>query len=357
MTEYFINNANLKLILHQDQKKDYLENRFSPPELNGYLVKNKLGLTFVAISNGHVNYLGRVLLLKEKIERFKSKLVLPNYFGKNPYIDMVKIHCEQLDLLSNIFIFMEDFLAYSFNLKESLVILQKFPVEIASENYNTAREEIKTLKNKKELDIHDYLLFPDVNKMKISNKERKLVNEKLAQISKDVHTRIQNIVTFYNNYYRVYLKYKHILPAIMGLHKPTPHRSNRFQKNISSHIYIRDYNKNQIRTYIIGCDLETLTYYEDIIKDIGSVFQLLLISYLHYLMNYGNRVLVPIGTYIEENEKQKWARILRTNRVKVLLPKYKTEINISGDLAKALAKMLPKDHIYAINRDIFNEII
>ena len=167
----------------------------------------------------------------------------------------------------------------------SLLIIG-FPTKIASENNRTAQREIENLRNMTRSDIDSYLLIPDVGNMPVNTKDKIFIGEVLDRIRADVYERIKNILRFYDNYYRVYIKYKHILPAIIGLHQIRTTPRNIFQKNISSHIYIRDYHKKNFKSYIIPWNIDTLSYYEDLVIDIKSLFELLVMSYSHYFMNY-----------------------------------------------------------------------
>jgi len=333
--------------------KDHSETRITPAALDKYLTENNLELTFRILSNAVLNYIGRKQVLKEKSDLLKNTLTSPLPSREKLYFEMSKIHLQQLDLLSSIFMFLEDFLAYSFNLNESLSKLQEFPTKIASENYDISNKGIKNLRNKEKSDIAEYLLFPDVGPMLLGKEEKNLLRIVFERMSTDVYNRIQSIIKFYDNHYRVYIKYKHVLTAIVGLHEIIDDKNDPLKKTVASHIYVRDRYKKEFRTHIIACNLETVTYYEEITGHIGSIFQLLLISYLHYLMNYGTRVVIPIGTYIKDKEKNQWGSILSTNKVKVLYPNFKTEIKIFGELAHALLNILPKKYIYTKKSDFF----
>jgi hypothetical protein len=233
--------------------------------------------------------------------------------------------------------------------------LREFPAQIASENHNVSNKEIKNIRNRKKLDIGEYLLFPDVELMPLKKEEKNLLRVVFKRMSTDVDKSIQSIIEFYDNHYRVYIKYKHVLTAIVGLHEIIDDPNDPLKKTVASHIYVRDGHKKEFRTNIIACNMETISYYEKIIGHIRSIFQLLILSYLHYLMNHGKRVIIPIGTYIKDGEKKLWESILKTNKAKVLYPNFQTQIKISGDLANALSNILPKKYIYTKKTDIFLE--
>lgn len=339
-------------------RKNYSEIIFTPAKLEEYFQQNDLKLTVSLLSNAFTTSIGRFQLLKEKSERLKGNTLSPIFGDKNLYLDIAKIHCEQLDLLANVFMFLEDFLVYSHNLNDSLKRLQEFPKNIVFENWNIAENEMKNLTNKKKSDIGKYLLFPEPDQMQLSGKEKRIVKSVLSRISKDTFTRIQNLNKFYENHRRVYMKYKHVLPAIIGLYQTSSSDGKPETKYISSHIYIMDHYKKKFATYVIGWNIETITYYEDVFMDIKTLFELLILSYLHYLMNLGNKSLIPMNTHVKAHELQKWKTILKKNNIiKELLPKYETKVNITGDLKKALLRKLAKDHIYRINRNILTRPI
>lgn len=334
------------------EHKDYSEDEFSPPELSKFLIENNLGVTFKVLSNGLINYRSRVRLLKEKSDLLKKVLTSP-LPSQDVYSEMAKIHVQQLDYLSSIFMFLEDFLAYSFNLSGSLSKLQEFPSQIASENFNVLNKEIENLRSKVKSDISDYLLFPNIELLGLTQEKKNLLKNVLDRILVKFDQSMQRILEFYDNYYRVYIKYKHVLTAVIGLHEINDISDDPSKKVVSSHIYIRDRYKEQFKTHIIACNVETVTYYEDIVNFIKCVFELLILSYMQYLMNYGKRSIIPTNNYIKDEEKELWSSILKTNKGTVLYPNFQIYFNIYGELAKALRDILPKRFIYTKKSDIF----
>ena len=111
--------------------------------------------------------------------------------------------------------------------------------------------------------------------------------------------RIKRICKFYHRYYRVYIKYKHILPAVLGLSGKTyDPNDNKF--HIDSNIFIRDYSKHKYDTYIIRANgLESLEYYEAIMEDIKKVFEILLLSRINSILNVGRPFLIPVLDYVD----------------------------------------------------------
>ncbi len=102
---------------------------------------------------------------------------------------------------------LEDYLSYSYLLRNSLVNL---PKSIASKNIGIVNEEVKHLHQISIDDISDYLLFKKVDELELNNNDKEFVTKYLKIFSKDIYERLKRIVKFFDNYYRVYIKYKHI---------------------------------------------------------------------------------------------------------------------------------------------------
>jgi len=101
----------------------------------------------------------------------------------SPGIDLTeqisKRQIVHLDLLSNIFMFMEDFFGYSYNLRKPL---HEFPRLIASRNDRTVKNEVDLLKRYKKSEVGQFLLFPDVTSLPIEPHEKIIVTRHLKNI-------------------------------------------------------------------------------------------------------------------------------------------------------------------------------
>jgi hypothetical protein len=298
---------------------------------------------------------GRVGLLKEKIQKYRNFLLQnidpePNITGS-----VSKMHTTQLDIVSGMFMLLEDFAVYSHQLRKSLVDM---PTTIASENRGVVLNEINYLEKLSKLkDIRSYLLFPNIDLLKLERDDRKFVSGVLKNITRDIRSRIKKITIFYRYYYRVYIKYKHVLTAIVGLYYIVSSSRDPRQKEVYSHIYIRDRHKGKAYTYILPVGLEALDYYEDLIDDIGLVFNAVLTSYIHSMSNLGKPFLVPTEYFLKgasAEDVQKWRRIVRqVNHIPVLLPTLNFNVVFARKFPRRLNRILSKRYICKLNRDIY----
>ena len=255
----------------------------SDAKLRDYLSENKLLLTFCILQYGIKSLKARWGLLEKKVSEFRD-CSLAEFSPVDSQTEQISrrqiIH---LDLLSSIFMFMEDFLGYSYNLRKPS---QEFPKLIASRNYKTVEKEIALLEKLKKRDIGQFLLFPDLEPLSLDSNEKKIVNHHLQKISEDYLSSIKIILRFYGKYYRVYIKYKHIFTALLGF------QSNRLdiprkRVIIGGQIYIRDYNGNSkgFSTYILpNTSIECVEHYQEIIDRIRHVFYLLIYAYLSQMV-------------------------------------------------------------------------
>lgn len=323
----------------------------SDTKLQNYLSKNKLMLTFCILHYGFKALLARREILEKKLSDFRNYSLVEYPPLDNLIEEVSKRQVIHLDLLSSIFMFMEDFLGYSHNLRKSLI---SFPKHIASRNDKTVRDEIKYLTQLKKKDIPQYLLFPNIKLLSIDKSEKMLLNYHLQQIDNDEYKSIKNIIKFYKKYYRVYIKYKHIFTALLGFYNKRVDTKNK-KIIISSQILIRDYNK-RFSTYILPTtSIESVDYYQDVIDNILNIFITLIISYLNYMSNLGQPFVIPLLPPKEsENSKILQNIIEKINYSSLTFIPMQTNIEFPYDLSMNLITQSRKDKIFKMRSDIFN---
>src|SRR4051794_33635727 len=101
--------------------------------------------------------------------------------------------------------FMEDYLSYSYYLCTSR---NELSLKILS-RINVVWKEIEHLKGLDKQGIYEYLLLPDADKLPLSDNDKQFVKEALSNFVDDIYRRIKEITYFYQNYDRIYIKYKH----------------------------------------------------------------------------------------------------------------------------------------------------
>ncbi len=351
-----INSLNLNLYLLTRKTSQLIE--VSNPDVDEYLRKNKLLLSYLILNQSVTTLIGRSMLLKEKAQQYRNFILSYETPEEIVTYDMVKMQLMFLDLLGNIFMLLEDFLGHSYHLRTSL---KEFPKGIASINKKVAENEIYFLKQLKKKEMFSYLLLPDKSSLRIDRKQVSLVRKNFANITSRNYKRIKNIVRFYFRYYRVYIKYKHILPAVLGVYRKT-YDPNLGKNIVASDIFIRDYKltkgrskRNRYSTYVIHCTgLNSLSYLEDAVDDIRNVFEILLLSYINSISNLRKPFLTPVFNYVNDEDKLEWEKIIsKVNKFSILLPESKIIININEPLRKKMDKALAKESIFTLRRDLF----
>lgn len=152
----------------------------------------------------------------------------------------------------------------------------------------------------------------------------------------------------------MYIKYKHILSALLGFHRSyIDPKINKLK--VSSQIYIQDYEK-RFSTYMIPTtSIESIDYYQDIIDDIYNVFLTLMIAYLSRMINLGKPYIIPVLPYRDSNESYTLGQIIaRINYLSWPFVPVTTEISFTEELSKNIVTKMRKDQIVRIRRDIFD---
>lgn len=103
--------------------------------------------------------------------------------------------------------------------------------------------------------------------------------------------------------------------------------------------------------------LEALDYYEDLVEDLDLVFDAILTSYMHKMLNLGKPFLIPteyILKHASREDIERWWRIIRqVNHVPILLPQLNFDLRFEEKLLRRLNRILPKKYIYKLNKDIY----
>jgi hypothetical protein len=330
---------------------DRVELNFSKPEISAYLTENKLQESYSILRNQLALTAVRIRFLKEDICKWRSLLQQQVKQPDSMTQLIANLHMIQLDIISKLFMLIEDFLIYSFNLRRNM---SKLAIFTASENYRVVWDEIKKIEKMDASDISLYLLFPNIDGLELSDEDKEFVSAILDKISINVIERIACVTKFFHDFSRIYIRYKHALPAVIGLHEIFPDASDPNKKLVSSHIYVRDHVKGNPTTYILYTGMETLEYYEKIVDSVGVVSDARLFSHLHSMLNCGRPFLIPIEFYLRQDEIKRWREIVRkVNLIPILNPKHEYKITLAGDLANALHKNLPEHFIYKVKRDMF----
>jgi hypothetical protein len=286
-------------------------------------------------------------MIKEMSERIRILLVESDTSNKTD--TTIKIQTNQLALISQLFMFMEDYLSYSHYLRTSI---KELPMKILSHS-NVVWKEMEHLETLNKEGVSDYLLLPQIEKLPLSDTDKLFVGEVLSNFSKDIFRRLERIIKFYKNYHRVYIKYKHIFSPLIGT---TYHD---LQNGIEiPRIFIRDkkYDKDRnqeiISTYIISTDNATIDYYDTLEDDISIIFSRLLDCYVHSIQNADRPFLIPEVHIIPAEKKLLWQSIVeKVVTIKAIQP-LTLRINVKETVSRQMLEALTTDHIFKRDQDI-----
>jgi len=296
------------------------DNKF-PESVLKNLSKNELELQFFLVQMGLQSCEARHNLLKEKSISLSNLVLKQRPPNTDTGKEIIEIQTQQFDLISSIFMFLEEYLVYSNNLRTSL---SDFHVSIASRNDTSANNELSHLEGfTNPADFSKYLLIDKMLEGDTLGNDKNFIRQKMAEFANDISKRIRNLIKFHHQYNRVYIKFKHTLPAIIGLYDKEYqgiitdglHGVSK-QARITSFIFIRDYNKRKINTFVLPLGMPQLVYFQEIIDDIYKIFNTVLIVYLNSMANSNKDFLVPISDYLNEEEFVRWTQILAKTNIR-----------------------------------------
>lgn len=322
-------------------------------QVNDYINSKNLGGTFFILQNELNLFDARVGLLKDKIQQLRS-LVLSSFdptLTIEKYVSRVQVM--QLDLIASIFMFLEDYLTFSNLLRNDLFTLHK---RIAYSNTNVVKIEVEFLRTfSNHTMVGQYLLFPEASQLTLTNEEQMLVANAMKAFANDILACISRIISFFDNYYRVYIRYKHVFSALMGNPQITSAPENN-RKLVSSHIYIRDIivdrktkQEVSVSTYVLPTDIESVSFYEDIFNDISKSFGALLSAYLVHLFNCQNPALLG-KISLSGNDVTRWNEIVEKVNF-IALDRLVGVFNIHVTFKKEHYLRMLKDNIFKSEKD------
>lgn len=178
----------------------------------------------------------------------------------------------------------------------------------------------------------------------ISNTEKQFVKGVLKIILTDVQERIKRIIKFYNDYHRVYNKYKHIFTAQIGTYSIE-------NDIVKPRIFIKDECKDekgflQKCTYVLPTDIETIEYFEKIKNNVLVVFLTLLESHIHSIQNCGKPFLIPNGLFLTKIMKEKWLHLVKKINLVIGIQSLKLKIDLKDTIKQRMLDDLSKNHIF-----------
>jgi hypothetical protein len=258
---------------------------------------------------------------------------------------VIRLQMAQMDLISALFVLMEDYLSYSHFLRNDRIQLSEM---ILGEKTVTWKE-VDFLEALNLDQTYQYMLLASVDRFPmLDNQEKAIVKKNLEIFARDIYDRIKRIVNFFRNHNRVYVKFKHIFPGIVGAYT--------IQQNIDiPRIFVRDRILNrktgvtEAAVYILPNSLEAFDYYDNMKNDISRVFLSLLEVHIQDMQNLGGPFL-PLKTHLSIEDPQ-WLKIVQKVNLFTALPNITMKINVEGNRIDDMLKALSEDFIYKYDRD------
>jgi hypothetical protein len=180
-------------------------------ELKEYIFRERLSKVFPLLIYQIILSEARSELIKESSQKLRQYLIDTENPSLTPRLFM-KLHATQLDLISQLFMLMEEYLNYSYYLR---INREELANMIISGTIGLAEQQIKHLKDLDREGLSKYFLLPTIDKLPLPDNDKKFIQEALKDLSAKALARINEITKFYDNYYSVYIRYKHIFSALI----------------------------------------------------------------------------------------------------------------------------------------------
>ena len=274
-------------------------NNLKQEELRKYILGEDLTKVFPILIYQIILAEARSEMIKESSQKLKKTFMdtVNSYFTEQSFI---KLHMLQLDLISKLFMLLEDYLSYSYYLRFNK---KDLPENILSPTMGLPQKEINNLKDLDKAGISEYFLLSNLNKLPLPDNDKKFVEEVLNVLFVESQQRINEIAKFFKNYYKVYIRYKHILSAFIGTYSVEENKK-------IPRIFMRDQIENKKQnvkkyyTHILPSNIETLEYYEKLNDHISKMFKLLLACHVHSIQNCGKPFLISDGYFLPSDRKR-----------------------------------------------------
>ncbi len=300
------------------------------------LAKNNVGL--------------RGYLIEIVLDQFEYNLKSP--VDRDIQTHVRKTHALQLDIISKLFVLIEDFLWYNNILRTNPKSLSKKLIIRFGVNLD---KELKYLENITKEQIYSDYKFPKLEDFSISKEDAQFLEKVLEAQATEIKKCLDEIIKFWRNYKRVYNTYKHGLSAITGLYQIIKDKD---ASKISSHIYVRnarDKKGDEVDTFIIPTDMVTANYYDNIRKFVISVFFFLIDCHLYHINNRERAFYPEIWDFItqkpDEIERLK-SLINKLDFIKID-PSVLIKLEIEKEAADKVRAKIKDDYIYKSPKDIF----
>lgn len=308
-----------------------------------YISKEHLDNTFHILINQKILCEARSQLIRESCQKLRSYIIgiESSNLPEQLFIDL---HVTQLDLVSKLFMLMEDYLYYSRYLR---INLRDLPNLIISGEMRKENEEINHLKKiiKQKSEFSKYFLLPEIDKLSLSRSDKKYVRQTVNDFYTETRARMREIVNFFNRYYGVYIRYKHVFSAYVASYSTEHHKKN-------LRIFIRDRFKSKDCTYVLPSDFETLEYYENLNECLTKLFSALLECYIYYIQNRGKPFLLVDAFFLADDKKKHWSEIVGRVNSFSGIPQYTFKLNVKEHIRKKMIEKLSTEFIFVHDKDI-----
>jgi hypothetical protein len=313
-------------------------------QISNYLADNQLNDVFCTLTYQTTVCKARVDSVNRKIESCKEHLKQTTN-TKHDVEAVIRLQMAQLDLISALFMLLEDYLSYSYFLRNAK---SQLPEKILGEETVTWKE-VDFLDALDPTKTHEYLLLPSVDKFPmLGEHEKEIVKKNLGTLAGDIHDRIRRIVIFFHNHNRVYGKFKHLFPGVVGTYT--------IQQNENiPRIFVRDRHYNKVTKvtdsamYVLPNSLEVFDYYDNLKNDISRVFLSLIEAHIQNMQNCGNPFL-PLDISSSINQSQ-WLEIAQKVNLLTTLPNITVRINVEQSRVGDMLKALSENFIFKFDRD------
>jgi hypothetical protein len=142
-------------------------------QVSKYLSKNNLTKTFRLLAYEMFLCKARIGLIEEKITRCRQLFTEMQNYSYTAH-SVARLQTSQLDLISSLFMLLEDYLSYSHYLNATE---KKFLPDKILDETTVTWKQIPYLQNLSITKTCDYLLLPSIKKANLTSEEKRFVRE------------------------------------------------------------------------------------------------------------------------------------------------------------------------------------
>lgn len=332
-----------------------------PKRVEKFLKENNYLDVYIFLITSLDNITNRAILLDKDIKKFEEKIRetvkkvdenLDEIVPDNPEISRMfkDIHYIELEIIQRINILIELLAVYYHMTRTDL---KKLPKCIGIKDFppKEMHNEFKYFKQQNLNDVWTNFKYPNVKYFtELSVVEQNTLEQLLKESTQKILESFKEIDQFRRHFRAIYIKYKHTLSEFTGIFG-----IDKNNRQIQTHIYLRDEKKGKVSTYMIQVSLDAVRYFDEIATRVYNLLRVLIDNTLLYIVNE-EKNFIPRTLFIDRKNEMNFKMIVEKIQ-SCIMPNFISKVIVKPPDSKNIDKVnqqLLKDHIYQMNKDILD---